>query len=44
MVSVMSLVWSQESLCIMGSLASLGQPPQVWVRRWSTVMSVTHCL
>jgi hypothetical protein len=28
------------SLRIMGSVESLGQPPAVWVRRWSTVMSV----
>ncbi len=27
MVSVMSLVWSQQWLCIMGSVESLGQPP-----------------
>ena len=33
MVSVMSLLWSQERLCIMGSVESAGQPPAVWVKR-----------
>ena len=33
----------QELLLYIGSFASAGQPPQVWVRRWSTVISVTYC-